>query len=127
MKTTQNTLPRKVMLLGVIFSLVAVVAVIGCNKTADTKNATMAGDAASKPAMSPTERGKYLVTIASCNDCHTPLKMGAKGPEPDMSRMLSGHPSDMIMPPPPKPVGPWIVAGSATLTAWAGPWGISYT
>ena len=21
-------------------------------------------------------RGKYLVTIAGCNDCHTPLKMG---------------------------------------------------
>ena len=38
------------------------------------------------------ERGKYLVTVGGCNDCHTPLKMGAKGPEPDMSRMLSGHP-----------------------------------
>jgi mono/diheme cytochrome c family protein len=73
------------------------------------------------------ERGKYLVTLMVCNDCHTPYKMGPKGPEPDMSRMLSGHPEQMKMPPPPKPVGPWIVSIAATNTAFAGPWGISYT
>ena len=33
----------------------------------------------------------------------------------------------MVMPPPPEPVGPWIASGSATLTAWAGPWGVSFT
>ena len=27
------------------------------------------------------ERGKYLVTVAVCNDCHTPFKMGENGPE----------------------------------------------
>jgi hypothetical protein len=73
------------------------------------------------------ERGKYLVTIMSCNDCHTPYKMGTNGPEPDMSRMLSGHPEAMKLPPPPKPSGPWIVAFTGTNTAFAGPWGISYT
>jgi hypothetical protein len=73
------------------------------------------------------ERGKYLVTLMVCNDCHTPYKMGPKGPEPDMSRMLSGHPEQMKMPPPPKPVGPWIASIAATNTAFAGPWGISYT
>ena len=36
--------------------------------------------------MSPVERGKYLVTGAGCNDCHTPWKMGPNGPEPDMTR-----------------------------------------
>ncbi len=73
------------------------------------------------------ERGKYLVTIMSCNDCHTPYKMGANGPEPDMSRMLSGHPDAMKLSPPPKPSGPWVVAFTGTNTAFAGPWGISYT
>jgi len=73
------------------------------------------------------ERGKYLVTVMICNDCHTPYKMGPKGPEPDMTRMLSGHPEQMKMPPPPKPVGPWIASIAATNTAFAGPWGISYT
>ncbi len=73
------------------------------------------------------ERGKYLVTIMYCNDCHTPYKMGPNGPEPDMSRMLSGHPEAMKLPPPPKPSGPWVVAFTGTNTAFAGPWGISYT
>ncbi len=73
------------------------------------------------------ERGKYLVTVMVCNDCHTPMKMGPKGPEPDMSRMLSGHPEQMKMPPPPNPVGPWIASIAATNTAFAGPWGVSYT
>jgi mono/diheme cytochrome c family protein len=73
------------------------------------------------------ERGKYLVTTSGCNDCHTPWKMGPKGPEPDMGRMLSGHPQDMALPPAPLPQGPWIVAAAATNTAWSGPWGVSFT
>lgn len=32
-------------------------------------------------------RGKYLVTFGRCNDCHTPVKNGPHGPEPDMTRM----------------------------------------
>lgn len=72
-------------------------------------------------------RGKYLVTVAGCNDCHTPWVMGPRGPEPDMNRMLSGHPESAALPPAPKPEGPWIVAASATNTAWSGPWGVSYT
>jgi mono/diheme cytochrome c family protein len=63
-----------------------------------------------------------------CNDCHTPLKMGANGPEPDMSRMLTGHPESLVMPPPPAlPEGPWVTVVSGTNTAWAGPWGVSFT
>ena len=71
--------------------------------------------------------GRYLVTIMGCNDCHTPYKMGKTGPEPDMTRMLSGHPEGLKMPPPPKLEMPWGMVGAATNTAWAGPWGISYT
>lgn len=74
-------------------------------------------------------RGKYLVTVAGCNDCHTPFRAGPKGPEPDMSRMLSGHPESIVLPPPPRlPAdSPWSVAVAGTSTAYAGPWGISYT
>ena len=73
-------------------------------------------------------RGKYLVTVAGCNDCHTPWKVGEAGPEPDMSRMLSGHPADFEITAPAKmPGGPWIVAASPTNTAWSGPWGVSFT
>ncbi|HVP68754.1 MAG TPA: c-type cytochrome [Anaeromyxobacteraceae bacterium] len=74
------------------------------------------------------KRGEYLVRSMGCNDCHTPWKMGQNGPEPDMTRMLSGHPSAMVMPPPPKlPEGPWLTIAAATMTAWAGPWGVSFT
>jgi mono/diheme cytochrome c family protein len=69
--------------------------------------------------------GKYLVTIGGCNDCHTPMKMGPKGPEPDLTRLLSGHPANAHLPPPPKlGPGPWFVGA---FTAWSGPWGISYS
>lgn len=73
-----------------------------------------------------TARGAYLVAGFGCADCHTPMKMGPKGPEPDFARNLSGHPEDMKLPPPPKADGPWIWFGAATNTAYAGPWGISY-
>lgn len=82
---------------------------------------------AATPAQSPAERGKYLVTAAGCNDCHTPWKMGANGPEPDMTRMLSGHPEGVKLEKPPKLEGMWMAAVSNDFTTWAGPWGISYT
>jgi hypothetical protein len=45
-----------------------------------------------------------------------------------MSRMLSGHPEALQMPPVPAlPPGPWLVVSAATNTAWAGPWGVSFT
>jgi mono/diheme cytochrome c family protein len=75
----------------------------------------------------PVQRGEYLVKITACGDCHTPFKMGPRGPEPDLSRLLSGHPESLVMPPPPTlPEGPWMWIGAGTNTAFAGPWGISY-
>ena len=72
------------------------------------------------------ERGRYLLAIGGCHDGHTPMKMGPKGPEPDMTKALSGHPAELRMTPAPKLAGPWLWAGAATNTAFAGPWGISY-
>ena len=53
--------------------------------------------------------------------------MGPNGPGPDFTRALSGHPASAVVPPPPEPSGPWIVAVAASNTAWAGPWGVSFT
>lgn len=94
---------------------------------------TLAAAAPASPASSANksqqvERGRYLVTIMGCNDCHTPLKMGANGPEPDMSRMLSGHPASQVITMAPRATdGPWMGIVSNTMTAWAGPWGVSFT
>jgi hypothetical protein len=73
-------------------------------------------------------RGKYIVSTAGCHDCHTPWKMGPKGPEPDMTLALSGHPESFKLLPPPKlGDGPWVWSAAGTNTAFAGPWGVSYT
>jgi mono/diheme cytochrome c family protein len=89
--------------------------------------AVAAGPAA-PPAADKVARGRYLVTISGCNDCHTPWKPTANGAEPDMSRMLSGHPEGLTMPPAPAlPEGPWVVTAAGTNTAWSGPWGVSFT
>jgi hypothetical protein len=87
-----------------------------------------AASAAPKTAAEWVARGKYVVNTAGCHDCHTPFKPGPNGAEPDMSRMLSGHPESLVMPPAPKlPAGPWLIVGAATNTAWSGPWGVSFT
>ncbi len=79
------------------------------------------------PTESPVERGKYLVTGMGCSDCHTPKKMGLKGPELDMTKLLSGQPADDRLPPPPALTGPWVAVTNVHLTAWKGPWGMSYS
>jgi mono/diheme cytochrome c family protein len=84
--------------------------------------------APAKPSADKVARGKYLVMTSGCHDCHTPFKMGPDGPEPDMTRMLSGHPQDLEMPPAPQlPEGPWLIVSAATNTAFSGPWGVSFT
>ncbi len=55
---------------------------------------------AGKPSAAKIARGKYLVSVIGCNDCHTP---GTFYGAPDMSRFLSG--SEM---------------------GWEGPWGVVY-
>lgn len=102
------------------FALTAAIGIAATRVTAATAPA---------PAHRPSvERGAYLVKTMMCNDCHTPWTMGPKGPEPDMTRALTGHPDALKMPPAPTlPAGPWVGVMSASMTAWAGPWGVSFT
>lgn len=74
-------------------------------------------------------RGKYLVNLGGCDDCHSPKTFSDMGPVPDNSKLLSGHPAGNVLakvdPNLVKP-GMWYLAAN-DLTAWVGPWGISYT
>lgn len=73
------------------------------------------------------EKGKYLVGILGCADCHAPKKMTPQGPIPDPELGLSGHPSKI-------PMGKVV---KEALTDWVlfhpmntiavGPWGASFT
>lgn len=91
--------------------------VAGCGKRAEVEQ-------------SPVERGKYLVTLAGCHDCHTPKLPGPDGqPVLDTKRLLAGHPADL--PPPAWSPGDLeqknvAVTSNASFTAWAGPWGVSF-
>ncbi len=97
--------------------------------------ATMASLAASDPqparvaqtAPAQVAHGEYLVRTGACHDCHTPWKVGDNGPEPDMSRMLMGHPAGLAVGDHEGLKAPWIGFVNETMTAWSGPWGRSFT
>src|SRR5688572_8275412 len=85
-----------------------------------------------KPALTQAqmvERGAYLINIGGCDDCHSPKVMTPEGPKVDQSRRLSGSPADMVLPRVDSTEitpGKWYLA-SSDLTAWVGPWGVSYS
>jgi mono/diheme cytochrome c family protein len=76
-------------------------------------------DAQQQPAgNAAVERGRYLVRITGCHDCHSPK---IKGMTPDLDRALSGRPTTTPLPTPTKDE----VHAAPDLTAWTGPWGYS--
>ncbi len=82
-----------------------------------------------KAVVNPIERGEYLVTMSGCHDCHSPKIMTEMGPEPDPARLLSGHPAnEKLAEIPVDLIGPdkWGAITNNNLTAWAGPWGVSF-
>ena len=86
-------------------------------------------ETAPKPVSAAVARGKYLITLGGCHDCHTPKLMTGKGPALDTKRLLSGFPSSQKVPAIPEGViGPNSWGGLCTndLTGWAGPWGVSF-
>jgi hypothetical protein len=111
-----------------ILVLIAISFTIFSTSCSNNQQGTSEGYAA--VATKPEEvvkHGEYLVTIMGCNDCHSPKRMGANGPEIIPELMLSGYPADR---PIIKFVDPLIKDGFAMfypdLTAAAGPWGISF-
>ncbi|HEX5167995.1 MAG TPA: diheme cytochrome c-553 [Cyclobacteriaceae bacterium] len=72
--------------------------------------------------------GEHLVTIAGCNDCHTPKIMTPQGPADDTTRLLSGHPASMPSPDVDrKQMESKGLVVTSTFTSWVGPWGITYS
>jgi hypothetical protein len=115
--------------------VLAAICFTGCsdNKSDKTEEAAATPVAvAEKPNYggfdSQVKWGEHLVTIAGCNDCHTPKKMTPMGPVDDSTLLLSGHPEAAPAP----DVDRKSVEGKGLVvtqdfTAWVGPWGISYS
>jgi hypothetical protein len=106
--------------------------VTGCAQPAQEK-APANEPSSTQPSPSvqtPVERGRYLVTLGGCHDCHTPKKFGPEGPEPDMSLALSGHPvSEKLAAIPSGVLAPdkWGAVVNNHFTSWVGPWGVSFS
>jgi len=73
------------------------------------------------------KRGEYLVNAVGCDDCHSPKKMGAQGPEIISELRFSGSPSTAQLPS--VNTGEikkgWMMF-APDLTSAVGPWGQSY-
>ncbi|GAA4308650.1 c-type cytochrome [Nibribacter koreensis] len=121
-----------------IFAMLCAIALlVACERKTQDRAETVANIPAPTPVENASlsqdqllERGKYLVAIGSCNDCHSPKDASPeKGKEgaPDPNRLMSGHPATEKLPP--------LAAGanndgwvrfSMGSTAMVGPWGTSF-
>lgn len=82
---------------------------------------------AAKDAAARIKRGEYLVKSIGCDDCHSPKRMGAHGPEIIPELRLSGFQKNGKLPPlDTRPVKNGWALFAPDLTAAVGPWGISY-
>ncbi|HVF81988.1 MAG TPA: c-type cytochrome [Flavisolibacter sp.] len=74
------------------------------------------------------ERGNYLVSSIGCDDCHSPKRMGAHGPEIVPELRFSGYPADRPVQKPDSSAmkGGYMLFGP-DLTSAIGPWGISFS
>jgi len=106
-----------------VVALGVLTAIFSCHDNAGTAQENPTG-------ISPdslVKLGEYLVTTIGCDDCHTPKKMGPKGPELDMDRRFSGHPADAPLPPADTTMVKkgWLLFNMG-ITSFIGPWGQSY-
>lgn len=74
------------------------------------------------------KRGEYLVRVMGCHDCHSPKRMGPQGPEEIPELHLSGYPSaNPFTAPNLEPIKQGWAMLNSDFTAFAGPWGVSFT
>ena len=83
-----------------VLALALIIAALAVMPACTQRQAETGTSPQTAAAMTPTQRGEYLVVIMGCHDCHTP---GAPYGAPDFKRTLAG--SEL---------------------GWQGPWGVSY-
>lgn len=106
--------------------LVLLIFVISCETKTTTENAAATPNQISNDSL--ITRGEYLVATIGCDDCHSPKKMGPNGPEVIPELRLSGYPSTRPLPKVDSAFMKtgWMMQANSDLTAFVGPWGVSY-
>ena len=113
---------RKTVLNLTAIAVVASVVFVACQDSAASEEKSIA---MTKEEM--VKRGAYLVNTIGCDDCHSPKRMGANGPEIIPELRLSGYPSE-------RPITKadtnvvkkgWMLFADDLTTA-VGPWGQSF-
>ncbi len=111
----------------VLLSAVAAITVgiVACTSKAGTPEE--ASQTASPDSTSLVKRGEHLVAAVGCDDCHSPKRMGAHGPELIPELRLSGFQQNGAVPPIDTNVVKkgWVLL-SPDLTSAVGPWGQSF-
>ena len=117
---------KKVTILGTVLSIITGATIfVSCNSNAEAKTTTEFNTNNFTPEQ--VNHGKYLVTVMGCDDCHSPKVFGPNGPEPDMTRRFSGHPSEISIPvADTNQLKSWMLFAQ-DLTAYVGPWGTSFS
>jgi hypothetical protein len=114
-----------------VLLLCACVYVLGCKpQAAETTAVTAEAPAPVMTKQDSIMRGKYMVTVMGCSDCHSPKIFTATGEMLfDTTRLLSGYPGGP-QPTLAKKHSTTPMEGlvfSADLTSFIGPWGHSYS
>ena len=113
---------RKTVLNLTVIAAITLVVFIACKDSAASEEKSTV---ITKEQM--VKRGAYLVNTIGCDDCHSPKRMGANGPEIIPELRLSGYPSE-------RPITKadtnvvkkgWMLFADDLTTA-VGPWGQSF-
>lgn len=122
--TSQNRLTQ--LISATLVATVAVVWITACQSPHQSQPIQKEETTSAQTSANLVERGKYLVAVAACEECHTPIKPGSTSMERDESRRLSGHPQGAQLTFSKTSASGWTMAISETGTAFLGPWGVAF-
>lgn len=107
--------------------IAAAITIYACTDTTSDKKVDTASTPSATDITQRVQRGEYLVNVIGCDDCHSPKKMGAQGPEIIPDLRFSGYPSTRSIQKPDSNIlkQGWILMGG-DFTSFFGAWGMSF-
>jgi len=115
---------KRIILISAAFAVSLAIGIIESCNSAEGNSGENNG---TKDKLALIKRGEYLVNSIGCDDCHSPKRMGANGPEIIPELRFSGYPSERPIQKADASVVQkgWYLFGP-DLTSSVGPWGMSF-